>query len=217
MHRLTQLTLLLVISTFLLAANPFQEPPPMTPTPAPLETCLTEGFPECIPGIFREYRFILILLLVVFVLAWAIIKTEGQNWLEAYKSWRKKDPQEWLNKREISEFTKQYLSEARKSFNRIRFRGLPKHRETFVPPALSQVFISLNIVPTSKAAEDKTGEKNDTETGIETKLAKESAKPVSLAEAFTTSPKLALVGIAGSGKSTLLQSGWLLCHQRTTA
>jgi formylglycine-generating enzyme required for sulfatase activity len=225
MHRLVQSILLLSIAIFLLAATPYQEQPPTTPTPAPFDTCLTDGFPECIPNVLRAYGLWAILLLGIFIVAIIFLRVEIQNWVGGWKKLRKKDADDVFNRWEVSEVTRDYLVKVIEDYRCFKFRGLDTRSRGIETPELDQAYISIQMVPEaerrnipdSKASPEEIevdsteADQGQEETAFHKIIASDAYAPMSLVEAIGLTPKLAVIGGAGSGKSTLLQWAGLAC------
>ena len=228
MPRLARSILFLLFSLALCAANPAQTTSPATQTPDPIDACFIDGFPECLPGLLQAYGLWIVLVIAVLAVVYIVFKAEIQNWAAGWKKHRKKDPDEFFNRWEVDDATRDYLKKAIEDYRYFKFRGLDTRSRGIDTPELDQAYITIRMVPeTDRRALQKSKDGllepvaalvetetlpksirifGDQETGSD-----EMPQPLTLVEAIRITPKLAVVGGAGSGKSTLLQWAGLAC------
>ena len=170
-----------------------------------LEICLDEGAGACLT---RAYQEGLLWWALIFLILLAIAVKFGEGILESPKKMGEKFGASFLKRSDISDATKQYLSNATAKFLRFKFRGIrgnsAKHNANRL--SLDQAYVSLRIFSGQKDEQKIATKKSGVESALEIGRL-EKSEPVELAEIIKKeeSPYIAIIGIAGSGKSTLLQ------------
>ena len=201
MHRLTQLTLLLVISTFLLAAMPAQEPPPATPAPTSACPPFLEDACDLVLYIQRslglpEYTWIIVLIAIVILVAGAFLKGLLSIPEEAGKSL----PAKLFSPIRYRLATWRYLGDFIEQNRHFGFRGM--EWLALKPIDLDQAYVTLDLM-----LENETGDKSTKKLGGDPvefaggklRLEKDE-EPLDIADACVRWPRIGIIGDAGCGE-----------------